>query len=469
MCGIVGYYGEQQPKDVIISGLKALEYRGYDSAGVTILEADGFKRVRAEGKLSNLQSKLEAETFSGRLGIGHTRWATHGPPVEKNAHPHLVAGTSIVHNGIVENYADLKEELAALGASFESDTDSELIAHLVSREIAEGKILFDAVLAVLPKLRGAYSVLVINDQHPDEIVAFKNGPPLLFGADAKQVVVASDLQAILPYVQDVVFLEDDEIAHCKGSEVSVFSADGKPLKKKSQHIQWDKELTEKQGFSHFMLKEIYEQPRAVANAIDQHINLETKSIELNRLGFGQGVLDDIERLNFADDLENTNDVLKGIERIFVVACGTSFYAGLVGEYLIERYSKIPVECELGSEFRYRYPVIPENSLVITISQSGETADTLAALRLARDHGAQILSICNVKNSSIDREADGHMYMNAGVEIGVASTKALSSTLGLLTLLAGALAKSRGLLPPEQEQSFVETLLAAPSHMESVLA
>ncbi|MEO0336081.1 MAG: glutamine--fructose-6-phosphate transaminase (isomerizing), partial [Pseudomonadota bacterium] len=450
MCGIVGYYGDQQPKEVILSGLKSLEYRGYDSAGVTILEESGLKRVRAEGKLSNLQSKLEAESFSGRLGIGHTRWATHGPPVEKNAHPHMVAGTSIVHNGIVENYQELKEELAEQGANFESDTDSELIAHLVSRQIKTGQSLFESVLAILPRLRGAYSVLVINDQHPDEIVAFKNGPPLLFGTDGSQVVVASDLQAILPHVQDVVFLEDHEVAHCKGSEVKVYSSEGKALKKKPQHIQWDKELTEKQGFSHFMLKEIYEQPRAVANAIDQHLNLETKSIELNRLGFGQGVLDNIESIDFAKDLENTNEVLRSIERIFVVACGTSFYAGLVGEYLIERYSKIPVECELGSEFRYRHPVIPKNSLVITISQSGETADTLAALRLARDHGAQILSICNVKNSSIDREADGHMYMNAGVEIGVASTKALSSTLGLLTLLAGALAKTRGLMEKEEE-------------------
>lgn len=469
MCGIVGYYGEQSPKDVILSGLKALEYRGYDSAGVTVLHDGEFKRVRAEGKLSNLEAKLEGETLGGNLGIGHTRWATHGPPVEKNAHPHMVGSTSIVHNGIVENYAELKDDLTKRGATFTSDTDSELIAHLVSNELESSDSLFHAVMSVLPKLHGAYSVLVVNKNYPDEIVAFKNGPPLLFGSDGKQVVVASDLAAIVPYVKDVVFLEDNEIAHCTGADVKVYDSKGQKLAKKTSHIEWDQELTEKQGYSHFMLKEIYEQPRAVANAIDQHINIETKSIELNRLGFGQGVIEDLEGLDFASDLKNTERVLSQVERVFIVACGTSFYAGMTGEYLIERFSKVPVECELASEFRYRHPVIPKNSLVICISQSGETADTLAALRLARDAGAQILSICNVKNSSIDREADGHMYMKAGVEIGVASTKALSSTISLLMVFGGALAKIRGLMNADEESDYVETLLAAPSHMESVLA
>ncbi|MCB0407143.1 MAG: glutamine--fructose-6-phosphate transaminase (isomerizing) [Bdellovibrionales bacterium] len=469
MCGIVGYYGPENPVDVIIKGLKTLEYRGYDSAGVAILNNGVFKRVRAEGKLSHLEKKLSTETFNGHLGVGHTRWATHGPPVEKNAHPHVVGGASIVHNGIIENYAELKDQLIKAGSIFHSDTDSELIAHLVSHEIEIGKDLFHAVIEILPKLEGAYSVLAVHEKYPEEIVAFKSGPPLVVGKNEKEVVVASDLQAIMPYTKNVVFLQDNEILHVTGTKIEFFDDRGQKINKKETKVDWNPELIEKQGYDHYMLKEIYEQPRAVAMAMGPHVDLASKEVRLCKVGFGVGQLEDLEQLEARADWENTLKTFEGVERVFMVACGTSFYAGMVGEYLIERLSKIPVECDIASEFRYRHPVIPKNSLVVVVSQSGETADTLAALRLAREAGAKVLSICNVKNSSMDREADGHLYMNAGVEIGVASTKALSSTIALMNCLAVALGKAKKQLNEGDEHKFVEALLAAPSHMESVLA
>jgi glucosamine--fructose-6-phosphate aminotransferase (isomerizing) len=469
VCGIVGYYGPENPVKVILKGLKTLEYRGYDSAGVAILDKGHFKRVRAEGKLSHLESKLADIQFDGHLGVGHTRWATHGPPVEKNAHPHVVGGASIVHNGIIENYATLKSSLIKTGAVFTSDTDSELIAHFVSRKVDSGQSLFAAVLEIIPMLEGAYSVLAVHEKYPDEIVAFKFGPPLVVGRNGKEVVVASDLQAIMPYTNKVVFLQDQEVMHVKGTSVRFFDYAGKELQKSETTIDWSPELIEKQGYEHYMLKEIYEQPRAVALAMSPHINLETKTVELNKLGFATQSRDELENLDASADWKTTQQVFQGIDRVFIVACGTSYYAGMVGEYLIERLARIPVECDIASEFRYRHPVIPKNSLLLVISQSGETADTLAALRLAKDAGVRVLSICNVKNSSIDRESNGHLYMNAGIEIGVASTKALTSTLSLLNCLAIAMGKAKGHLSRAEEVELVEALLATPSHMESVLA
>jgi glucosamine--fructose-6-phosphate aminotransferase (isomerizing) len=450
MCGIVGYLGPANPKDVIVKGLKTLEYRGYDSAGVAILDQGKFKRVRAEGKLSNLEAKLAHEQFSGHLGIGHTRWATHGPPSERNAHPHCVKGISIVHNGIIENYSTLREELGAQGAHFTSDTDSELVAHLISGLVDEGEDLLGAVRALLPRLEGAYSILAVSEAEPETMVAFKNGPPLVVGGSDKEVVVASDIQAIMPYTRKVFFLEDNEIAYVQGREITLFGPDGKRIDKKPVEVDWSAEQAEKGGYPHFMLKEIFEQPRAVAQALEPHIDLENHQVKLSGVGFPEGT--------FAD-----------VERLFIVACGTSFYAGLTGEYMIERLAGLPVECDIASEFRYRYPVLPENSMVLVISQSGETADTLAALRLAKERGARVMSICNVRNSSIDREAEGHIYMNAGAEIGVASTKAFSATLALMGVLALALAKAKGKLSEEDEREWVQSLLSAPSHMEKVLA
>lgn len=469
MCGIVGYYGPKQPKDVIVSGLKRLEYRGYDSAGVAILDKGGFKLVRASGKLSELQKKLETEPFDGNIGIGHTRWATHGVPSERNAHPHKVDGVSLVHNGIIENYQQIRAELAAKGKTFKSDTDSELVAHLIALEVAQTKDLFEAVKKVLPKLTGAYSILAVWDGQADTMVAFKNGPPLLVGIGAEETVVASDIQAIISYTNRVIYLDDHEIARIRGTACDIFSADGKPLKKEISMVQWNAEQAEKAGFRHFMLKEIHEQPRAVANALAPHIDLKNHAVRLSRVGFSSPSFDGLEKLDEAVDWIETQARLKEIDRVFIIACGTSFYAGMVGKYLIESLAKVPVEYDFASEFRYRDPVIPPRTLVMTISQSGETADTLAALRLAKQAGALTLSICNVRRSTIDREAHGHLYMNSGVEIGVASTKAFVSTLAVLNLFAMALGRIRGALSHEAERAQIEALLAVPSQMEAVLS
>ena len=469
MCGIVGYYGPREPKDVIVSGLKKLEYRGYDSAGVAILNKGVFKLVRASGKLNELQKKLESEPFDGHIGIGHTRWATHGVPSERNAHPHKVDGISLVHNGIIENYQEIRKELAARGASFSSDTDSELVAHLISDEVKRTKDLFAAVRNVLPRLTGAYSILVVWDGQPETMVAFKNGPPLLVGVGADETVVASDIQAIIAYTNRVIDLEDLEIARIRGTQVEIFDAEGKPLSKPVSVVQWNAEQSEKAGFKHYMLKEIHEQPRAVANAMAPHIDLSSMTARLSRVGFSTTSFDQIEKLDVLADWGVTQEKLRGVERVFIIACGTSYYAGLTGKYLIESLAKIPVECDIASEFRYRDPVIPARSLVMVISQSGETADTLAALRLAKQAGALTLSICNVRRSTIDREAHGHLYMNSGVEIGVASTKAFVSTLAVLNVFAVALGRIRDVLATDGERSYLDALLAAPSQMEAVLS
>jgi glucosamine--fructose-6-phosphate aminotransferase (isomerizing) len=454
MCGIVGYFGLKDPKEVIVGGLKRLEYRGYDSAGVAILDGPSgsqyIKVVRAQGKLAELSKKLANETFTGHLGIGHTRWATHGVPSERNAHPHSVDGISLVHNGIIENYQDIKRELASNGASFNSDTDSELVAHLLAGKVKETGDLLKAVELVLPLLRGAYAIVVMWEKQPDVLVAFKNGPPLVVGIGNKEVLVASDVQAIISHTNKVVYLDDHEIAFVKGADLKVFTTSGKPVAKEVQTITWSADQVEKAGFKHFMLKEIHEQPRAVANACAPHIDLETKQVVLKDVGI-------------------TEAQFQKIERIFIVACGTSYYAAVAGKYLIEKVALVPVECDIASEFRYRSPVIPANTLVVTISQSGETADTLAALRMAKKMGALTLSICNVRASSIDREADGRLYMNSGPEIGVASTKAFVSTLAILNLFSIYLGHLRAVLGAEPHHAAVENLLALPAQMEAVLA
>ncbi len=453
MCGIVGYLGFREPKKIIIEGLKKLEYRGYDSAGIAVVDAGQTKRIRAAGKLKNLEDKLVNEHFKGHLGIGHTRWATHGAPVEKNAHPHQVGAISLVHNGIIENYLDIKKDLIARGANITSDTDSELVAHLINEEIQVSKNLLIAVQRTLGKLIGAFSIVVMWENSPNEIIAFKDGPPLIVGLGEKEFFIVSDVQAALQYTKNFVYLEDREIVHINDNEVKYYSALGAPLKKQIVKVDWNTEQVEKMGFKHFMLKEIYEQPRAVAAALRPHLNTESHQVEMQTLGF---------------DKSNA-ETFKSIERIMFVACGTSYYAAMVGKYLIEQTAGVPVDIDVASEFRYRKPIVPKNTLLITISQSGETADTLAAIRLAKDKGALTLSITNVQRSSIDREAHGHLYMNSGVEVGVASTKAFTSTLALLNVLALQIAKDRGALKPDQEKSYVTQLLAVPSQLEVVLA
>jgi glucosamine--fructose-6-phosphate aminotransferase (isomerizing) len=468
MCGIVGYLGPKNPKDVIVSGLKKLEYRGYDSAGIAIMNEGKTKRIRAAGKLKALEDKLANEKFDGHIGIGHTRWATHGAPNERNAHPHQVNGISLVHNGIIENYMEIREELLARGAKITSDTDSELVAHLIAEEIETTQDLYKAVEKILNKIRGAFSIVAMWEKNPNQLVAFKDGPPLVVGLGTNEAFVASDVQALLQYTNKFMYLDDREVAVINGGDVKIFSANGYPINKKVVELNWDPQMVEKQGFAHYMLKEIYEQPRAVAAAKAPHINTESFSIQLKNVGFGAPV-NQLEDLDSAQDWQKTLAALKKFERVFIIACGTSSYAGMVGKYLIEQIAQLPVEVDIASEFRYRKPVIPANSLVMTISQSGETADTLAAIRLAKEKGATTLSVCNVRSSTIDREAHGHLYMNSGPEIGVASTKAFTSTLAVLNCIAVAMGKARGVIDSSQEKEYVQALLAAPSQMEVVLA
>ncbi len=500
MCGIVGYLGEQNsPREVIINGLKKLEYRGYDSAGIAVIQNSGeLKRVRAQGKLTELEKALEYEPIQeGHIGIGHTRWATHGVPSERNAHPHHAGKVSLVHNGIIENYLEIREQLLEAGVKIESDTDSELVAHLISREVEKTKSIFSAVKNVKPQLKGAYSILVLWEESPNELIAFKDGPPLVIGIGEGETYLASDVQALLNYTQKFIYINDQELVHVQFSKVQKqpstanFTTETSKLSKEEQlyhvskvtlynqrfekiepkvaTINWSADLIEKQGYAHYMLKEIYEQPRAVAQAAAPHIDLEKMEVQLDKVGFDINNLMDLEKLDSKKDFQSTLEVFKNIQKVYIIACGTSYYAGQVAKYFIEKNARINVETDIASEFRYRNPILSANELVVTISQSGETADTLAAIRLAKNLGAKTLSICNVKNSSIDREAHGHLYMNSGPEIGVASTKAFVSSLVILNLLSLALGKAKKVLNHDDEVIFLRAILGLPSQMEGILA
>jgi glucosamine--fructose-6-phosphate aminotransferase (isomerizing) len=458
MCGIVGYFGAKAPKQVLLSGLKKLEYRGYDSAGVAIRHNDQFDVYRAAGKLSALEEKVEATNFNGCIGIGHTRWATHGLPTENNAHPHKVKGVSLVQNGIIENYAELKKELIEGGAQFNSETDTEVVTHLIARELQDSPDLFSAIQKVIPQLRGAYAILVVSEKEPDTIVAFKAGPPLILGQGDGEVFLASDVQAFIEHTNKVVYLNDFEIVKVYKDQFQVFDQQGKPLQKKVQHVDISVATSDKKGFKHYMLKEMFEQPRAVANALNPYLNLETKEIDFSKLG-----------LDGALSPQASMEALLKAERIYIVACGTSYYAGLYAKYLIEQMARIPVDVDVASEFRYREPVLDKKSVTLFISQSGETADTLAALRLAKEHGLPAISLCNTKRSTIDRESDLHLYMNSGVEVGVASTKAFLSTLAVLNTLSIYLAEAREKISSQERIQLVEALLSLPSLMEGVLS
>lgn len=446
MCGIVGYWGPRNPCDVIVSGLKRLEYRGYDSAGVAIFDGGRIKRVRAPGKLAALEQKLKSESFDGHTGIGHTRWATHGGPSERNAHPHQVDGVSLVHNGIIENYQDIKQELLRDGAQITSDTDSELVAHLIARAVAKDGDLLRAVQGVRSQLRGAYSILVIWEKQPDLMIAFKDGPPLIVGLGKEESVVVSDIQAGLSLTRKFLYLEDGEIARLAKGSLEVFGADGRPVSRIPTEIDWTVDQAEKSGFPHFMLKEVHEQSRVAANSLEPFLDPATRALRPEAFA-----------------------TLPDFERVVISACGTSYYSGLYCKYVIESFARVPVEIDVASEFRYRNPVISPNTLMISISQSGETADTLAAVRLAKAQGAKVLSLSNVKGSTIDREAHVHLFMNAGVEVGVASTKAFLSSLCVLNALALGIAKKKGVLRAEQETEIVDALLSLPSLIEVVLA
>ncbi len=452
MCGIVGYIGDKAAVDVILDGLRRLEYRGYDSAGVAVLGAEGLQIRRAAGRIKVLDGLLRERPVRGAIGIGHTRWATHGRPTDENAHPHTDgSGTLVVvHNGIIENYLPIKVRLHAEGHRFTSDTDTEVIAHLIERHLADTPRLDEAVRRALRELRGSYAIVVLSKKAPDRLVAAKQGAgSVVIGLGQDEIVLASDIPAILPYTRDVVILEDEDVAIVTRHGVEITHLDGTPAERLPVRIHWDPILAEKGGYRHFMLKEIYEQPRATADTIRGRVQPEGGTV----------VLPDI-----ALDRETT----QAIARIVLVACGTSYHAAIAGRFMIERLAGIPAEVDLGSEFRYRESPLGPETLVVALSQSGETADTLGAVKAARAQGAPIVGITNVVGSALAREATGLLYTHAGPEIGVASSKTFTSTLVACYLLALWLGRRRGHLVAEDAKKHIQALLELPRLMERAL-
>ena len=453
MCGIVGYIGRQKVSTVLLDGLRRLEYRGYDSAGIAVINGGTIQVVRSAGKLRDLEENLRLTKIEGTYGLGHTRWATHGRPTEENAHPHRdCTGTLVVvHNGIIENYKDLKRDLAGQGHQFKTETDTEVIAHLIEEMRKGSKLpLEEGVRRAVPRLTGSYAFCVVSATDPMKIVAARNGPPLVVGLGKDEYFVASDVPAILHHTRDVFFLDDREISVITESGVVITDHDGRPVKKQIQRITWDPIMAEKAGFKHFMLKEIYEQPRAIRDTLLGRVSQETGQI-------------------FLDEMEITDEEFRACRRLHLVACGTSWHAALIGKFLIERLARLPVEVDIASEFRYRNPILEKNDLVEVISQSGETADTLAAQREARARDIKTIAVCNVVGSMITREAHGVIYTHAGPEIGVASTKAFTAQIAALFLQALRLGLLRGTLTPAESKEYVKELLRIPTQIEQVLA
>jgi glucosamine--fructose-6-phosphate aminotransferase (isomerizing) len=451
MCGIVGYIGPKPVLPVLIEGLRKLEYRGYDSAGIAMVRGGAIELRRSAGKLSKLEDAIRADPIDGDYGLGHTRWATHGRPTEENAHPHrdCTGRIVVVHNGIIENYLELKRELQREGHTFVTETDTEVVAHLVERESTPGVRLEEAVRRSLTRMRGMYALVLLSADDPNTLVAARNGPPLVVGIGDGEYFVASDIPAILAHTRDVVFLADEEMAVVTSAGVAFSTFDGTPLARTPQRVLWDPIQAEKAGYKHFMLKEIFEQPAAVRDTVLGRISLETGRV-------------------FLDEINLTDQELARVERVVLLACGTSWHAALVGKFLIEELAQLPVEVDYGSEYRYRNPIVDERSLAVVITQSGETADTLAALREAKRKGARSISVCNVVGSMATREADGTIYTHAGPEIGVASTKAFTSQLVALYLLALNLAQARKALAPSDARVHLEGLLGLPQILEWTL-
>jgi glucosamine--fructose-6-phosphate aminotransferase (isomerizing) len=449
MCGIVGYIGGQQATPIIFDGLKRLEYRGYDSAGICILADGRAETRRSEGKLVNLERLLAAEPLRGVIGIGHTRWATHGRPSEINAHPHQAGPIIVVHNGIIENYLHLREQLRAGGHTFRSETDTEVIAHLVEAKYKAGGSFEGAARQALAELRGAYAVCILCEREPGTLIAAKQGSPMVVGLGEGEFFVASDIPAILSHTREMVFMEDGEMAVFAGGTAAFSTLAGAPLEKRSRHIDWSPMMAEKGGYKHFMLKEIHEQPRAIRDTIAGRLREEEGDVWL-------------------EDLQLADEELRGVERIVIIACGTSWHAGLVGKFLLEEFCRIPVEVDIASEFRYRNPVVGDKTLLLLISQSGETADTLAAMREGRSRGSKAVAICNVVDSSIAREADGVIYTHAGPEIGVASTKAFVTQLTALYLFTIRMGRARGGIDLVAGQGLIADLVRIPALVEETL-
>jgi glucosamine--fructose-6-phosphate aminotransferase (isomerizing) len=451
MCGIVGYVGTKRAVPIILEGLKKLEYRGYDSAGLAVYCDDDTLGIRrASGKLRNLEDVLQMDPVDGRYGIGHTRWATHGRPTEENAHPHrdCTGDIVVVHNGIVENYLPLKEQLQQEGHVFITETDTEVIAHLVEKYF-EGN-LEAAVRCAVKQLRGVFALAVLGRNDPDKIVAAREGPPVVIGLGDREYFVASDVPAILSHTRDMFFLADGDMAVLTPGGVQLSDFDGNRVNRQVQHVLWDPIMAEKGGYKHFMLKEIFEQPRAVRDTMLGRVGQETGRI-------------------FLDEMEITPAEFQSFREVKIIACGTSWHAALAGKFMIEKIARIPVEVDYGSEFRYRDPIVSAEVLTVVISQSGETADTLAAQREARHKGSRTLAICNVVGSMITREASGTIYTHAGPEIGVASTKAFTCQLTALAILASWLGQIRGHLGEEGARSFVQELVRIPGKIETILS
>ncbi len=448
MCGIVGYIGKNRAVPVLIDGLKRLEYRGYDSAGLAFFENSGLIIKKTKGKVRDLEELLKNSSYSGTAGIAHTRWATHGVPNRINAHPHTDCSgeITIVHNGIIENYSALKKYLENRGHVFKSDTDTEVIAHLIEENYSGS--LFDTLPAALAEVEGTYGLAVISKKEPDRIFAARKGSPLLIGKGKDEFFIASDVAAILRYTNEIIYIEDDEIVELKRDGFSVKSTSNKKVSKKVQQISWNLDMIEKEGFPHFMLKEIFEQKTSLRNTLRGRLNHEEGTVRLDGL------------------LEYTNQ-LKNSSRIIITACGTSWHSALIGEYLIEELAGIAVEVEYASEFRYRSPIINEGDIVFVISQSGETADTLGAMKEAKRKGAIVLGICNVVGSTIARESDAGVYIHAGPEIGVASTKAFTSQVLVLAMIALMLGRMKN-LPLESGIKIAKALGEIPDLVERVL-
>jgi glucosamine--fructose-6-phosphate aminotransferase (isomerizing) len=452
MCGIVGYIGPRDPVDILVEGLRRLEYRGYDSAGIALVNDEGELVIRrASGKLRDLERVIAQDPIEGNFGLGHTRWATHGRPTEENAHPHrdCTGRLVVIHNGIIENYLELKSELVELGHAFVTETDTEIIAHSIEEELKSGKTFPEAFRAVLPRLRGIYAVVAMSADTPDLLLAARLGPPLIVGIGENEFFVASDIPAVLMHTKDVVFMDDREVVEVRPDGLTFTTINGTEIQKKPTRIPWDPIMAEKGGYKHFMLKEIHEQPRAVRDTLLGRVSLDSSQIIMEEMAL-------------------SDDDLRSAKRLAIIACGTSWHAGHVGKFLIEHLAKIPVEVDYASEFRYRSPLIDDKTLTVFISQSGETADTLAALREANGKGAKSLGICNVQGSMLTREAHGTIYTHAGPEIGVASTKAFTSQLVAITLLALKLGQVRGVLSEQKMMEIISHLYHIPAQMERFL-
>jgi glucosamine--fructose-6-phosphate aminotransferase (isomerizing) len=442
MCGIVGHVGAEEATPILLDGLRRLEYRGYDSAGLAVHADDGIKIVRAVGKLRNLEKALAQEGLTGTVGIGHTRWATHGRPSEVNAHPHVAGPIAVVHNGIIENHLELRSELEAGGSTISSDTDTEIIAHLIHRETQAGHDMVTAIRRSLGHVEGAYAIAVLSEKEPNRIVVAKNASPLVIGVSKGATYCASDIPALLPYTNQMVFLEDGEIAVLEAEGFTLTKLDGTPVSRRPRSISWSPVMAEKAGYKHFMLKEIFEQPRALEDTLRGRLDRENADISTPEIGLSE-------------------DDAKRIDRVILLACGTSHHATIAGRYWLEELAKVPTIAELASEFRGRDAVVGEGDLVIAVSQSGETIDTLMAVKQAKESGAKVLAIANVNGSAIPRMADASFYTHAGPEIGVASTKCFMTQLANLLMFSIWLGRRRGTIDDAQATELVEGLARIP--------